>query len=72
MIAVESRAGRYEVHCRWGALDDLGPLMREAGLRGSAFVVSDDAVACSAALRVTMTVTVPFPQLAGLAVWQIW
>ena len=45
MIAVESRAGRYEVHCRWGALDDLGPLMREAGLRGSAFVVSDDAVA---------------------------
>ena len=44
MIAVESRAGRYEVHCRWGALDDLGSLMREAGLRGSAFVISDDAV----------------------------
>ncbi len=45
MIAVESRAGRYEVHCRWGALDDLGALMREAGLSGSAYIISDAAVA---------------------------
>lgn len=45
MIRVTARDGAYEIHCRWGALDDLGPLMRDAGLRGSAFVVSDDAVA---------------------------
>ncbi len=45
MIAVEARSGRYEVHCRWGALDDLGALMRDAGLSGSAFIITDDAVA---------------------------
>jgi 3-dehydroquinate synthase len=41
MIAVESRGGRYSVHCRWGALDDLGALMRDIGLSGQAFVISD-------------------------------
>ncbi|MDP9238585.1 MAG: 3-dehydroquinate synthase [Chloroflexota bacterium] len=44
MIRVTAGAGMYEIHCRWGALDHLGPLMRDAGLRGSAFVVSDDVV----------------------------
>ncbi|HEX5478244.1 MAG TPA: 3-dehydroquinate synthase [Dehalococcoidia bacterium] len=44
MIAVEARSGRYDVHCRWGALDDLGALMRDAGLSGGAFVITDDAV----------------------------
>ena len=45
MITVDSRAGRYSIHIQWGALDDLGPLMNGIGLAGSAFVVSDDAVA---------------------------
>jgi 3-dehydroquinate synthase len=45
MIAVESRAGRYEIHCRWGAIDELGALMRDAGLSGAAFVLSDANVA---------------------------
>ncbi|MEX0749242.1 MAG: 3-dehydroquinate synthase family protein, partial [Dehalococcoidia bacterium] len=45
MIEVTATAGRYAVHCRWGALDDLGALMRDAGLAGSAFVISDDCVA---------------------------
>ncbi len=45
MIAVEARTGRYEIHCRWGVLDDLGALMRDAGLRGMAFVISDQSVA---------------------------
>lgn len=44
MIAVEAASGRYQVHCRWGALDDLGPLMHGAGLRGAAFIISDDVV----------------------------
>jgi 3-dehydroquinate synthase len=44
VIRVTARSGAYEVHCRWGALDDLGALMRDAGLRGSAFIVSDDSV----------------------------
>jgi 3-dehydroquinate synthase len=45
VIEVTAASGRYAVHCRWGALDDLGALMRDAGLRGSAFVISDDCVA---------------------------
>ncbi len=44
MIEVATASGRYSVHCRWGALDDLGTLMRDAGLTGSAFVITDDAV----------------------------
>ncbi len=45
MIRVTARDGAYDVHCRRGALDDLGALMRDAGLQGSAFLVADDAVA---------------------------
>jgi len=45
VIEVVAAAGRYQVHCRWGALDDLGGLMRDAGLSGSAFIISDDCVA---------------------------
>jgi 3-dehydroquinate synthase len=41
MIAVESRSGSYKIHCRWGALEDLGMLMRDAGLSGAAYVISD-------------------------------
>jgi 3-dehydroquinate synthase len=51
VIRVAARSGAYDVHCRWGALDDLGALLRDAGLRGSAFVVSDDAVAARYADR---------------------
>lgn len=45
MIRVEAASGVYEVHCRWGALDDLGTLAVATGLRGAAFIISDDAVA---------------------------
>ena len=45
MIRVTARSGAYDVVCRWGALDDLGKLMRDAGLSGSAFVIADEAVA---------------------------
>jgi 3-dehydroquinate synthase len=45
MIRVTARDGSYDVVCHHGALDDLGALMRDAGLQGSAFVVADDAVA---------------------------
>lgn len=41
MIRVSARAGAYDVHCYAGALDDLGALMRAAGLRGAAFIISD-------------------------------
>jgi 3-dehydroquinate synthase len=41
MIRVESRAGSYDIQCRWGVLDDLGQLMRERGLGEPAFVISD-------------------------------
>ncbi len=44
MITVDSRAGRYGIHIQWGALDDIGALIRDVGLTGAAFVVSDDAV----------------------------
>lgn len=44
MIKVTAPGGRYAVHCRWGALDDLGRLMRDAGLSGAAFVISDSSV----------------------------
>jgi 3-dehydroquinate synthase len=43
VIHVSSSGGGYDIQCRWGALDDLGSLMRDAGLSGTAaFVVSDD------------------------------
>jgi 3-dehydroquinate synthase len=51
VIRVEARAGAYEVHCRWGALDDAGSLMREAGLSGDAFVIADQDVATLFAAR---------------------
>ncbi len=44
MIAVDSRAGRYDIHIQWGALDELGALLRNIGLSGAAFIVSDDSV----------------------------
>ncbi len=44
MIRVTAEAGAYDIHCRWGALDDLGRLARDSGLTGSVFVVSDDVV----------------------------
>ncbi len=46
MIAVTASSGTYEIHTRWGALDDLGTLMRAAGpYGGSAFIISDRSVA---------------------------
>jgi 3-dehydroquinate synthase len=45
VIRVETALGAYDVHCRWGALGELGELMRDAGLRGRAFIIADDAVA---------------------------
>jgi 3-dehydroquinate synthase len=44
VIPVTAHSGAYEIHCRWGALADLGPLMREAGLTGSAFVITESNV----------------------------
>jgi 3-dehydroquinate synthase len=38
---VTAHSGAYDVRCRWGALADLGDLMRDAGLSGSAFVFTD-------------------------------
>ena len=45
MIEVRAASGPYAIHCRWGALDDLGALMRDAGLSGSPFIISDETVA---------------------------
>ena len=45
MIRVHAENGAYDIHCRWGALDELGALARGAGLSGGAFVVSDEQVA---------------------------
>jgi len=45
VIRVRAERGVYQIDCRWGALDELGTLMRGAGLAGTAFVVSDDSVA---------------------------
>jgi 3-dehydroquinate synthase len=44
VIRVTAEHHAYDIHCRWGALEDLGGLVRDAGLRGSAFVISDDMV----------------------------
>jgi 3-dehydroquinate synthase len=51
VIHVTSEHGDYDVHCRWGALDDLGPLARDAGLSGRAFVISDEQVAAACGER---------------------
>ena len=55
MIEVTAAAGTYRIHCRWGALDDLGPLMLEAGLSGNAYVISDDDVAILFAERAILS-----------------
>jgi 3-dehydroquinate synthase len=44
MITVDSRAGRYDIHVECGVLDAIGERMRNLGLSGSAFVISDAAV----------------------------
>jgi len=44
VIRVTAASGAYEIHCRWGALADIGSLMRDAGLGGAAFVVTDSNV----------------------------
>ena len=44
VIHVRARSGDYDVHCHWGALDALGALMRDAGLSGTASVITDNAV----------------------------
>jgi shikimate kinase/3-dehydroquinate synthase len=41
---VSTESGTYPVHVEWGGLDGLGALMREAGLSGVAYVVSDSDV----------------------------
>jgi 3-dehydroquinate synthase len=45
VIEVTAASGRYAVHCRWGAIDDLGGLLRDAGLAGSAFVLTSETIA---------------------------
>lgn len=45
MIRVSAKSGEYGIHCHWGALSDLGPLMRDAGLSSSAFVITDSNIA---------------------------
>ncbi|MGB2694880.1 MAG: 3-dehydroquinate synthase [Dehalococcoidia bacterium] len=41
---VEAPSRRYPVHVGWGELDRLGELLREAGLSGAAYVISDTEV----------------------------
>lgn len=43
-VAVNAPSRRYAVHVGWGALDALGARLREAGLSGAAYVVSDSEV----------------------------
>ena len=43
-LLVKAPSARYEVIIEWGALDRLGELMRDAGLSGSAYLVSDSEV----------------------------
>lgn len=44
MIRVTADKGAYDIHCSWGALADIGRLMHDAGLSGSAFVITDSNV----------------------------
>jgi 3-dehydroquinate synthase len=44
VIRVTAHSGAYDIHFRWGALAELGSLMREAGLSGGAFVITDSNV----------------------------
>lgn len=41
---VTAHSGAYDIHTRWGALEDLGGLMRDVGLSGRAFVITDSNV----------------------------
>ena len=43
-LLVKAPSARYDVVVEWGALDRLGELMRDAGLSGSAYLVSDSEV----------------------------
>lgn len=43
-VWVEAPSRRYAAHIGWGTLDRLGELLREAGLSGAAYIVSDTAV----------------------------
>jgi 3-dehydroquinate synthase len=43
-VWVEAPSRRYAAYCGWGILDRLGDLMREAGLEGAAYVISDTEV----------------------------
>ncbi|MDP3767517.1 MAG: 3-dehydroquinate synthase, partial [Dehalococcoidia bacterium] len=43
-VVVDAPSRRYPVHVGWGALDRLGELLRDAGLSGAAYVVSDTEV----------------------------
>jgi 3-dehydroquinate synthase len=40
-VAVNAPSRHYAVHAGWGALDTLGARLREAGLSGAAYVISD-------------------------------
>ena len=52
MIRVTAENGAYDIVCAWGALHDLGRLLRDAGLGGSAFIISDRNVAAAHGLDV--------------------
>ncbi len=52
MIRVDAENGAYDVVCEWGASQKLGSLMRDAGLEGSAFIITDRNVAKLHALDV--------------------
>ena len=43
-LVVEAASRSYPVVVEWGALDRLGELLREAGLEGAAYVISDTSV----------------------------
>ncbi len=43
-VWVNAPSRRYPVHVGWGALDRLGELLREQGLAGAAWIVSDSEV----------------------------
>jgi 3-dehydroquinate synthase len=51
VIRVTAENGAYDIHCRWGALDDLGALLRDAGLGGHAFIITDEHVAAACGTR---------------------
>lgn len=52
VIAVPAASRAYSVFVGWGILDTLGRRMKQAGLEGGAFVVSDETVSCLYGQRV--------------------